>query len=175
MWMNEMDIDQAVERFKAHPVLGKYARFLSAFRDEVNAHSDGWAYWKAPAKAADRLMTLMNGHLFSGMGAYPRMQEPSEAEFKKTLTPIKAFYAKYGTKAGMKFPALDEAAQTPDFSVSNNGTLWGFTPLNKAASEWLDEHVQSEPWQWLGRTLNVEHRYARGLAEIISDNGFRVA
>jgi hypothetical protein len=106
-WMNESEIERAMEQFRSHPVLGKYARFLGAFRDEVNGHSDGWAYWKLPAKAAEKLMTLLYGHLFAGMGAYPKLAAPTEAGFKKTLTPIKAFYAKHGTKAGMQFPELE--------------------------------------------------------------------
>jgi hypothetical protein len=107
MWMNEGEIEQAVERFKTHPVLGKGARFLSAFQDEVNQHSDGWAYWKLPARAADKLMTFLHGYLYAGMGAYPRLPEPTDADLKKTLTPIKAFYTKHGNKAGMQFPTLD--------------------------------------------------------------------
>jgi hypothetical protein len=107
MWMNRHEIDEAVERFASHPVLGKYARFLAAFRDEVDEHSDGWPYWKLPIQAADKLMTLLHGHLRGGMGAYPRLPEPTEAEFKKTLTPIKTFYTQHGNKAGMKFPELD--------------------------------------------------------------------
>jgi hypothetical protein len=107
MWMNEHEIDEAVRRFVTHPVLGKGARFLGAFRDEVNEHSDGWPYWKLPAKAAEKLMTFLHGHLYGGMGAYPRLAEPTEADLKKTLAPIKAFYTRRGYAAGMKFPTLD--------------------------------------------------------------------
>jgi hypothetical protein len=107
MWMNEHEVEQAADRFQSHPVLGKYARFLVAFKDEVNAHSDGWPYWRLPAKAAEKLMTTLHGHMYAGMGAYPRLPEPQEADLKKTLAPIKAFYTKHGSKAGMQFPALD--------------------------------------------------------------------
>jgi hypothetical protein len=107
MWMNEGEIEQAIERFQSHPVLGKGARFLGAFRDEVNNHSDGWPYWQAPAKAAEKLMTLLHGHLFAGMGAYPRLAAPTEADLKEAIAPIKAFYTRHGTKAGMQFPSPD--------------------------------------------------------------------
>jgi hypothetical protein len=107
MWMNEAEIQEAIEKFKSHPVLGKGARFLGAFRDEVNAHSDGWAYWQLPAEAAEKLMTFLHGHLFAGMGAYPRLPEPTEADLKRTITPIKAFYTRRGYAAGMEFPALE--------------------------------------------------------------------
>jgi hypothetical protein len=106
MWMNQWEVEEAAERFKSHPVLGKYARFLDAFKNEVNEHSDGWAYWKLPTKAADKLMTILHGHMFAGMGAYPRLPEPTDADLKKTLAPIKAFYTKHGNKAGMQFPEV---------------------------------------------------------------------
>ena len=106
MWMNEMEIDEAAARFASHPVLGKATRFLSEFRDEVNNHSDGWAYWKLPAHAADKLMTFIYSHKMAGMGAYPRMPEPKEQDFLKTLSPIKSFYTRRGNKAGMTLPEV---------------------------------------------------------------------
>jgi hypothetical protein len=106
MWMNEFEIEQAIEKFKSHPVLGKGARFLGAFRDEVNEHSDGWPYWKLPGKAAEKLMDLLHGHMYAGMGAYPRLAEPTEADLKKAVAPIKSFYTRRGSAAGMKFPSL---------------------------------------------------------------------
>lgn len=105
--MNESEIDEAVSRFAQHPVLGPAARFLSAFRNEVNAHSDGWPYWAAPSKAASKLMVFLHGHLWAGMGAYPRLDPPTDTEFRKTLSPIKAFYTRKGTAAGMAMPSID--------------------------------------------------------------------
>jgi hypothetical protein len=51
-------------------------------------------------------MTILHGHMFAGMGAYPRLPEPTDADLKKTLAPIKAFYTKHGNKAGMQFPEV---------------------------------------------------------------------
>lgn len=113
MWMNESEIDEAVRRFATHPVLGPAARFLEAFKDQVNGHSDGWPYWTAPSKAANKLMTWLAGHLRGGMGAYPRLSEPTEAEFRKTLAPIKAFYTRRGYAAGMVMPPLDTPPPAP--------------------------------------------------------------
>lgn len=107
MWMNEYEIDDAVRKFQSHPVLGKYAKFLAAFRDEVNAHSDGWIYWQLPTRAANGLMTVLHDQLNAGRGAYPKLPEPTEEALKKTLIPIKTFYTKYGNKAGMQFPELE--------------------------------------------------------------------
>ena len=41
-WMNTSEIEEAVQRFEKHPILGPAARFLQAFQEEVDRHSDGW-------------------------------------------------------------------------------------------------------------------------------------
>jgi hypothetical protein len=94
MWMNEYEIDEAVHKHARHPVLSKATKFLAAFRNEVNRHSDGWPYWRPPAQAADKLMELIE-------------REPAratEAELRKALTPIKRFYTTRGKAAGMQWP-----------------------------------------------------------------------
>jgi len=35
-------------------------------------------------------------------------------------------------------------------------------------------NVESEPWQWLGASLVVEHRFAAGLIEGITDAGLGI-
>lgn len=96
-YMNEYDIQRAAYQSQGKPVLNKAVRFLATFRDEVNAHSDGWAYWKAPVKAAEKLMTLID---------QPHGNDILEAEFKKALTPIKSFYTRRGNAAGMSYPEV---------------------------------------------------------------------
>lgn len=59
----------------------------------------------------------------------------------------------------------------PDVLVHNEGTVFLFNPLTPAAREWIDENVATEPYQWFGTTLVVEHRYAWGLAEGMKDAG----
>jgi N12 class adenine-specific DNA methylase/2'-5' RNA ligase len=109
-WMNEGDIDQAVERYKNHPVLSRATKFLSDLRDETDAHSDGWPYWKLPIHAAQQLM---------GMIQHP--EYATEANYKKALAPIRAFYTRAGNKAGMKFPETGEAAAvTPTPAVTEH-------------------------------------------------------
>ena len=61
--------------------------------------------------------------------------------------------------------------RTPDVLVSNAGTVFVFCPLTCAAKQWVDENVQSEPWQWLGASLVVETRFAWGLAIGMKDAG----
>jgi hypothetical protein len=96
MWMNRMDIDDAVWRWGAHPVMSKATKFLAAFRDEVDEHSDGWPYWKPASKAACSLMELIQ--------EFPNTA--TLADVKKAISPIKAFYTRRGYAAGMKLPTL---------------------------------------------------------------------
>jgi hypothetical protein len=93
-FMNEYDIDTAVLRHARHPVLGPAARFLDAFKDEVNAHSDGWPYWSAPVRSAAKLMTLIE------------RGDATPADLTKALAPIKGFMTRRGLKAGMVLPKV---------------------------------------------------------------------
>ena len=96
-FMNTYEIDEAVRLAigRGSALHARAALFLEAFRNQVDENSDGWAYWKPPVVAAKKLMMLV--------------QNPAtitEATFKAALTPIKAFYTKRGTAAGMKFPVV---------------------------------------------------------------------
>lgn len=98
MWMSGFEIDQTARRLQGTK-LEKYAHFLWLFADEVNANSDGWYSWRAPSRAAEKLMTLLDK-------ARPGSPEPSETELKKSLTPIKSFMTRRGYAAGMKMPEV---------------------------------------------------------------------
>ncbi len=93
-FMNEYDIEDSVARYRSHAVLGPATRFLNAYKDEVNAHSDGWPYWSAPVKAAAKLIELIE------KGA------ATEQELAKALSPIKAFMTRRGKAAGMVLPQV---------------------------------------------------------------------
>lgn len=111
MFMNDGEIEMAVDRFQNHPVLGKASRFLQEFMNEVNSHSDGWAYWKPPVQAAKALMTLIQNGLAAERGGYSREPQPeiTEKDFLRALAPIKSFYTRRGTAAGMQFPKIGAA------------------------------------------------------------------
>jgi hypothetical protein len=64
-----------------------------------------------------------------------------------------------------------EGTPAPDVLVANEGTVFLFNPLTKRAKDWIDDNVSSESWQWFGTTLVVDHRYAWGLAEGMTDAG----
>lgn len=94
MWMNEYEIDRAVHQFNDDRVLSPAVVTLANLRDAVNRNSDGWPYWQAPAKAADRLMGLIiradHEELRTG-----RRHTVTAAEVRKALTPIKSFRTKH--------------------------------------------------------------------------------
>lgn len=96
IYMNDFDIEEAVRRWESNPVLSRATRFLSAHAEQTNLHSDGWAHWSAPVKAAKNLQELI------------QRGDPSttESAYLKALTPIKAFYTKRGKAAGMEFPVI---------------------------------------------------------------------
>lgn len=102
--MNRSDIEEAVMIRSKYPLLHQAARFLHAFMQEVDQHSDGWPYWSAPSKAAAKLMELVERK--PEEYRTPRTHDISRDEYKKALTPIKSFYTRVGYKAGMKYPEV---------------------------------------------------------------------
>jgi hypothetical protein len=62
----------------------------------------------------------------------------------------------------------------PDISIENHGTIFLFRLNTQAATEWVEEHVQSDA-QFFGDALVVEHRYARDLAAAAVADGLAVA
>ena len=60
MFMNTWEIDEAVDLFRTHPLLGPATRTLANLRDHADHNSDGWAYWPKPARAAKQLQELIH-------------------------------------------------------------------------------------------------------------------
>lgn len=104
MWMNRMDIEEAVELRRMLPNRHRAARFLKEFMDEVDQHSDGWPYWNPPAKAAKQLMEIVHKRPDEYRGL--KLEDVTPAQLNKALAPIKAFYTRRGYKAGMKLPVV---------------------------------------------------------------------
>jgi hypothetical protein len=62
----------------------------------------------------------------------------------------------------------------PDIQVENHGSIIMFRPMTDEATDWLNEHVESEGWQWFGGALAVEPRYAGDLADGARADGLEV-
>ena len=100
MWMNEHDIDDMVDLTAQHaPQFERYARYLADWKDVVNSNSDGWPYWKAGSACAAKLSAALQDVRDSLRNGTPM---PSEAVFKKALSPIKAA----ATRHGLEVPEL---------------------------------------------------------------------
>jgi len=105
MFMNQYEIDDAVDRFAGHPILGPATLTLSNLADAANANSDGWAYWPKPARAAARLQTLIYGARLADIRQDHVHREPTAADYRKALVPIKAFR----TRSGIDFEIVEVA------------------------------------------------------------------
>lgn len=99
MFMNEWEVERAVERFNTDefPNLGLASRSLYRLMRWTNANSDGWAYWSKPIRAAKQLQVLL-----SGVDRWDP-QDVTEAEVKKALVPVKAFLTRQGVDHAVVF------------------------------------------------------------------------
>lgn len=86
MWMNEYDIEEALNRTPEGTNLERGARVLYCLKNWTNENSDGWPYWKKPSNAAKKLMDILDT---ASRNRYA--EDCSEAELKAAFTPIKSF------------------------------------------------------------------------------------
>jgi len=61
-----------------------------------------------------------------------------------------------------------------DFDVRLDGFNALVTPLSDSAKEWMEEHVESESYQWFGPALYVKSRYIGDLIDGILAADFTV-
>jgi hypothetical protein len=52
-----------------------------------------------------------------------------------------------------------------DLVFRNCGTVWRFIPLTQRASEWIEENVHIEGWQWSGPSFAVDWRFVGPLLD----------
>ena len=100
--MNEYNIDDAVYRYKGHPVLGPATRSLRNLKDLVNRNSDGWAYWPKPSRAAKQLMNLIEG---DPRDRYGDREDVTAAQVRKAYVPIKSFLTRNNLSMELEVPA----------------------------------------------------------------------
>lgn len=69
---------------------------------------------------------------------------------------------------------IDRTA-APDVQVENEGTVHVLNFNTPEALAWAHEHIESEPWMWLGTTrLVVDQRYSFGLVQGMMEHGLVV-
>lgn len=97
-WMNETEIENAYARFAGHGDLGPAVRTLYALVQVTNANSDGWHSWPKPARAADRLMQMIQDA--SWRPEDYRYREPTTKRLRSALVPVKAFRTRMTAEHG---------------------------------------------------------------------------
>lgn len=102
-FMNKWDIERAREMYRDHPILGPATATVANLRAAANANSDGWDYWPAPARAAARLMELIERDGTSRYAYDAVRPDATAAELKKALAPVKAFR----TRSGIDFEIVE--------------------------------------------------------------------
>lgn len=102
-FMNTWEIDEARRDWGEHPLLGPATRTLAELRDAADANSDGWCYWPKPARAANKLMALIEGddHPEGRRGARfdARREDVTAAKLRAAYAPLKALR----TRTGLSF------------------------------------------------------------------------
>jgi hypothetical protein len=61
-----------------------------------------------------------------------------------------------------------------DLTVESHGSIALVTPLTPLGETWLQENTVTEGWQWLGKSLGVDHRYIIPLLEGAIQDGLEV-
>lgn len=58
--------------------------------------------------------------------------------------------------------------------INNEGSVVQFIPESDEETDWLNEEVLADDFQWLGKTLVVDYRMAQDLFQAVRDAGFAV-
>lgn len=93
--MNEYEITEAWH-FAGHNGLHNYERgalVLSHLKTWTNQNSDGWPYWAPPKRASAKLQAALEEMMRTH---FRDVQDLTEAELRKLLTPIKSFLTRRG-------------------------------------------------------------------------------
>lgn len=97
-FMNDYDIQIAKQRYGNHDLLGPAIQTLENLVGWANRNSDGWAYWPKPARAAAKLMEMIERDGTSKYIYDHRREDVTIAEYRKALAPIKAFRTRQGAE-----------------------------------------------------------------------------
>ena len=106
MWMNEYEITEAERRWRDHPLMGPATYTLASLLAAVNRSSDGWPYWKAPGRAAHRLMDMIMAHERWERSEYQRPREGEEAtpaRLRAAYAQLRAFRTRRAAVGGIEF------------------------------------------------------------------------
>lgn len=93
-YMNDYDLTRAhrVAIRRETPNRLALVRTVANLADWTDEHSDGWAYWLPPRRAAQRAIAEIVG---DGTNAADDRPDTTDAELKAALRPIKSFLTKH--------------------------------------------------------------------------------
>lgn len=70
---------------------------------------------------------------------------------------------------------MTTTAEKTDISIRHDGSVVLFTVNTPAAREWVEENVQLEGWQWMGKSsFAVDARFAHDLADGMQGDGLEI-
>jgi hypothetical protein len=61
-----------------------------------------------------------------------------------------------------------------DLLVHGHGSVFLLEPASAAGREWMAEHINADPWQMLGDSVAVEHRYIGDIVAAAQCDGLDV-
>ncbi len=64
--------------------------------------------------------------------------------------------------------------EDPDIIIRDEGSVFLVKPVSDAGRQWIDTNLQTEPWQWLGEALGVEHRFITDIIDGMLGDGLIV-
>lgn len=105
-FMNSHEIARARQRYAEHPVLGPATATLANLEAAADANSDGWCYWPKPARAAARLMEMIERDGTSRWIFDDERADATAAELRKAYAPIKSFR----TRSGLSFDIVEASS-----------------------------------------------------------------
>lgn len=98
LFMNEWEVEAGLDKYDEDSNLMEGARTLYRLMRWTNdGRSDGWAYWPKPARAAKRLMELLQS-AEDGRRRTGDYTDVTEAELSAAFRPIKAFLTRQGAE-----------------------------------------------------------------------------
>jgi len=65
-------------------------------------------------------------------------------------------------------------APSQDMLVRNCGSIWQLFPLSQKATDWINDNVETESWQWMGSSLAVDGRFVGPLLDGARAAGLKV-
>lgn len=98
MFMNSFDIEFARHRFGRGQTPNRLALAIVVDRlaEWADNHSDGWAYWPKPCRAAARAIDLIRSSTWEANEEQER-HDITEAEMLAAVKPVKAFLTRHKT------------------------------------------------------------------------------